>query len=199
MTASDFSAALTPVLEALTNLGVRHYVGGSVASSAYGIARASLDVDVIAELGPSHVDRFVAALRERYHLDQTRVRNAVDTRSSFNLIHLATMFKVDVFVSKDRAFDRSAFARIRVEAGNDDAGRVGLPLASAEDVLLAKLEWYQRGGEVSERQWADVAGILKVGRGGLDLVYLKHWAMLLGVGDLLQRSLEAERTDASER
>ena len=64
-----------------------------------------------------------------------------------------------------------------------------MPLASAEDVLLAKLEWFRRGGETSERQWADVAGLLRVGQAGLDRAYLRRWAALLGVADLLERAI----------
>jgi hypothetical protein len=189
MMSSDLMTALTPVLSVFTDLGVRHFVGGSVASSAYGVARASLDVDVVAELEPAHVRRFVAALQDAYFVDEARVQAAVDARRSFNLIHLATVFKVDVFVSKRRPFDASSFARVRHETLGREPGNPTIPLASAEDVLLAKLEWYRRGGETSERQWEDVKGILRVGRGTLDGVYLRHWAALVGVADLLDRAI----------
>jgi hypothetical protein len=189
MNASDLLAALGPVLAVLEGLGVRHFVGGSDASSAHGVARASLDVDVVAELEPAHVARVVAALRDEYYVDAARVRTAVDGRRSFNLIHLATMFKVDVFVSRQRPFDLSAFARVGQETLGQELESRTIPLASAEDVLLAKLEWYRDGGEESERQWTDVLGLARVGRGTLNVVYLRHWAALLGVVDLLDRAL----------
>jgi hypothetical protein len=189
MTVAALTAALRPVIEAFAALGVRHFVGGSVASSAHGVARASLDVDVVAELEPSHVSRLVAALRDAYYVDEARVRKAVAARRSFNLIHLATMFKVDVFVSRQRPFDESSLARARREPLGQSPNELPAPLASAEDVLLAKLEWYRRGGEASERQWEDVRGLLRVGKGTLDVVYLRHWASLLGVADLLDRAL----------
>jgi len=186
---SDLLSALTPVLGVLAQLGVRHFVGGSVASSAHGIARASLDVDVVAELEPVHVSRFVAALQHAYFVDESRVRAAIAAKRSFNLIHLATMFKVDVFVSRGRSFDASAFARVRHERFGQQPEDPGIPLASAEDVLLAKLEWFRSGGETSERQWEDVKGLVRVGAGVLDVVYLQQWAALIGVTDLLGRVL----------
>ena len=195
MNGSDLLAALRPVLDALGRLGVRHFVGGSVASSAHGIARASLDVDVVADLQPAHVGALVAALQDAYYVDETRVREAVRARRSFNLIHLSTMFKVDVFVSKGRSFDDSSFSRARLERLSREPGDPGIPLASAEDVLLAKLEWFRRGGETSERQWEDVLGLLRVGAGTLDTTYLLHWAGAVGVTDLLQRAF-AQATEA---
>ena len=189
MNGSDLLAALEPVLAVLEQLGVRHFVGGSVASSAHGVARASLDVDLVAELLPGHVTPLVAALQDAFFVDEGRVRAAVTAGKSFNLIHLATMFKVDVFVSRGRPFDASSFARARVEHLGEDAAARGIPLASAEDVLLAKLEWFRKGGESSERQWEDVKGLLRVGAGQMDTTYLRHWAALLGVSDLLDRAL----------
>jgi len=189
MNASDLTEALTPVLEALDRLGIRHFVGGAVASSAPGIARASLDVDLVAELEPGHARPLVAALEGAYYVDEHRVRRAIEARRSFNLIHLATMFKIDVFVSKDRPFDAASFSRVRRERLGLDPRDPGIPLASAEDVLLAKLEWFRRGGESSERQWDDVLGLLRVGAGAIDREYLQHWAAVLGVTDLLERAL----------
>jgi hypothetical protein len=188
MSGSDLLAALEPVLAVLNRLGVRHFVGGSVASSAHGVARASLDVDVVAELAPGHVATLVGALQNAFFVDEGRVRAAVTAGRSFNLIHLATMFKVDVFVSHGRPFDASSFARARVEHLSQDPAATGIPLASAEDVLLAKLEWFRKGGESSERQWEDVKGLLRVGAAALDTAYLRHWATLLGVSDLLDRA-----------
>ena len=113
MTDSDLVAALQPVADAFDALGVRYYLGGSVASSAHGIARASLDADVVAALEPEHADALIAHLTPAYYVPVDRLRSAVTARSSFNLIHLATMFKIDVFVSKGRPFDREAAARTR--------------------------------------------------------------------------------------
>ncbi len=189
MSDPELLAALGPVLRVLGDLGVRHFVGGSIASSAHGVARASVDGDVVAELLPAHVARFVSALQDIYYVPEERIREAVAHKACFNLIHLETMLKVDVFVSRDRPFDRRAFERSR-PATIGTSGGATLPVSSAEDVVLAKLEWYRKGGEVSERQWTDVIGVLQVTGSALDLHYLRHGGVELGVGDLLQRALE---------
>lgn len=188
MTDSDLVAALQPVADAFDALGVRYYLGGSVASSAHGIARASLDADVVATLEPQHVDALIARLTPVYYVPVDRLRSAVAARSSFNLIHLATMFKIDVFVSKGRPFDREAAARARAHALDEAPEAPRFPVASPEDTVLAKLEWFRLGGETSERQWWDIVGVLKV-TPDVDHAYLRHWAASLGVADLLDRAL----------
>jgi hypothetical protein len=179
--------ALLPVADALEALDVRYYVGGSVASSVHGVARASIDADVVAELRRAHVGPLVARLEDRYYIPVDRLRVATTNRASCNFIHLATAFKIDIFVSKERPFDRSAAERARPQYLDEGHNRRAFPVSSREDVLLAKLEWFRRCGETSERQWWDVVGLLRVG----DLVdwgYVAHWARELGVEDLVARA-----------
>jgi hypothetical protein len=161
-----------------------------VASSAYGIARATLDVDLVADLNELPIHSFVEALRDAYYIDEDRVSDAVRRRSSFNVIHLATMIKIDVFVLKSRPYDRVAFGRARMENLSEDEATRRYYVASPEDVILNKLDWYRLGGGVSERQWNDVLGILKVQHLSLDVVYLRHWAEALGLSELLRRALQ---------
>jgi hypothetical protein len=180
--------ALGPVVETLRALGVRHYVGGSLASSAHGIGRASLDADVIADLRPEHVAPLVDRLCGAYYLDASRVRAAVESRRSFNAIHLATMVKVDVFVNRGRPFDEQAFERARPERFAEGPDAPTINVASPEDTVLAKLEWFRAGGEVSDRQWADIVGVLKVKAGQLDDSHLQRWASALGLDALLAKA-----------
>jgi hypothetical protein len=184
----ELLAALGPVLEALRRLDVRYYVGGSIASSAHGMPRASVDADVVAELQPHHVRPLVSLLEKDYYVDEARVHDSVATRRSFNAIHLATMLKVDVFVSKGRPFDHQALQRAQPLA-TGPGPFTQIRLASPEDIVLAKLEWFRAGGEASERQWTDVVGVLRTSREGIDLAYLETWAGPLGVADLLARAL----------
>jgi hypothetical protein len=188
MTLPEPLAVTFAVIEVLDALRVPYFLGGSFASSAQGAARATLDADLVADLRPEHVQPLVAALRDAFYLDPDTVQHAVLRRSSFNLIHLTTMFKVDVFVNKGRPFERSQFERRQVTRLAVDPDRTAY-LSSPEDTILAKLEWYRLGGGVSDRQWRDVVSVLRVQQGRLDLEYLASWAAQLGVGDLLRRAL----------
>lgn len=188
MSSFDALVAMAPVVAALERLGVVYYLGGSVASSAYGTARTTLDVDMIADLADEHVAPLVEALQAEYYIDAGMIADAVARKSCFNVIHLATMFKVDVFVVKDRSYDRMALTRIRPDTLDMEGSAVTCPLASPEDIVLSKLEWFRLGDEVSERQWLDVIGVLKVQGNALDRDYLDKWAGELGIADLLDRA-----------
>jgi hypothetical protein len=185
----EIVGALERVAHVLEQLGVRYYVGGSIASSVRGAPRASIDVDVAAELGPEHVLPFVAALGEGYYVSEERVRDAVAARRSFNLIHLDTMLKIDVFVSRQRPFDRAAFDRLTRESLDAAGTSRPHPVPRAEDVILLKLEWFRAGGEVSDRQWGDILGVARAMGPTLDRGHLTRWAGELGVSDLLERAL----------
>jgi VWFA-related protein len=112
-------SALGPVVDALEELGVRYYVGGSLASSTHGVPRASIAADVVADLRLDHVAPLVNRLQGGYYIDEGRVRSAILARRSFNAIHLASMFKVDVFVTKGRPFDEEALKRARPDTLDD--------------------------------------------------------------------------------
>jgi len=187
------------VIETLERLGVAHHIGGSVASSALGIARATLDVDLVADLSDDQVGPFVAALAEDYYADEAAIREAVRRRGSFNLIHLATMLKIDVFQLKDTPYDREAFARRRAGTLGEGDARREVFFASPEDTVLNKLQWYELGGRVSERQWGDVLGVLRVQAGRLDEDYLDRWARELGLEELLARAREQAADGARPR
>ncbi|MEW6743573.1 MAG: hypothetical protein AB1486_12525 [Planctomycetota bacterium] len=189
---SDLAIATTPVVELLERLGVDYYICGSVASSAFGVPRSTLDVDLVADLSPVHVDRLVDALRDQYYVEASLVRRAIECESSFNLIHLQTMLKIDVFVCKTSAYDRQMLERSR-RGGLSPEQNAQAKFASPEDTILHKVLWYQKGGGVSERQWSDVLGVMKVQRDQLDLGYMRHWAQSLGIADLLERAIGEAR------
>lgn len=188
----DPLTGLLLVVQILNRLGVKYCVGGSIASSAHGIARTTFDADVIADLKIDHVEALVTALGDRFYADAEMIRDAIARRATFNLIHYETGLKVDIFIPKNRAFDRMQLER-RVERTFEQAPGEPIYLASPEDTVLAKLEWYRAGNEVSERQWEDIQSVLRTQRGRLDIDYLREWSGELGVSDLLERALaEAE-------
>ena len=178
------------VIEALEGLGVPYLIGGSLASAVHGVARATVDADLVADLRPEHAEPLAQALGEAFYADVEAIRDAIHHRSSFNIIHLETMFKVDVFVHKQRPYDQVQFQRRVAQMIATDPERTAY-VASAEDTVLTKLEWYRMGGEVSGRQWRDVLGVLKVQGERLDLAYLRRWATALGIADLLEKALTA--------
>jgi hypothetical protein len=187
--------AVRPLTTCLEEMGVLYEISGSIASSVHGVPRSSIDADILAALDAPQVPALARRLEGRYYLSEARMDDAVRRGASFNLIHLDTMLKVDVFVSRDRPFDRRAFDRARPVSIE---GQATVAVSSAEDVVLAKLEWYRKGGELSERQWADVIGVLHATGSALDLPYLRHGAVELGILDLLARALgEAKRNAGS--
>jgi hypothetical protein len=167
---------------------VRYYVGGSIASSIFGMPRTTMDVDLVADLRLEHVASLVDSLKGEYYASDSMIRDAIARRSCFNVIHMPTMYKVDIFVLKNRPYDHTAIERASPRPLDLDAPRELFQVAAAEDTVLAKLEWYRLGDEVSERQWKDVLEVLRVQRTILDCDYMAQWAAELGVADLLQRA-----------
>ncbi|MFO0829932.1 MAG: hypothetical protein U0572_17455 [Phycisphaerales bacterium] len=176
----EFRDALLAVIATLDRLRVPHYVGGSIASSHHGVPRSTIDADVIAALTTDAVHALCAALKDRFYVDEETASDAVRTGRSFNLIHLESAVKVDVFPARTDAFRHSAIGRARRDAD-------GVPIASPEDTILAKLRWFRAGGETSQQQWRDMLGVVRVQAGRLDESYLDRWASALGVEDLLRR------------
>jgi hypothetical protein len=148
-----------------------------------------MDADVVADMDSEQVEAFAAMLRNGFYVDEEMMRDAIHRRASFNILHLASGFKVDVFPPKRRSYEDQIWAR-RVQREIDDHA---IYVASAEDIILAKLEWYRAGNEVSSRQWEDVQVVIKVQAERLDQSYLRRWAGEIRVGDLLEKALaEAE-------
>ena len=187
-TVPDLMAALSPVLALLEDLDVEYAIGGSVASSAYGFPRATMDVDLVAVIDRRLADRFEQELGGDYYVSAEMIRDAIQARSSFNLIHRSTMMKIDIFIAENTEFARSVQKRRRRTLLTSDPAGLEAWLLSPEDVILRKLEWARRGDTVSEVQWHDVVGVIRV-QTSLDIAYLRRWAAILEVGDLLEDAL----------
>ena len=178
------------VTNILEELGVPYLIGGSLASTLYGLVRTTQDSDIITEMRPEHIPPFVAALEDEFYIDAQMIASAIQRNSSFNIIHRETIFKVDVFIPRPRPFLKSQLIRAQKQTFTF-ATEVSANFATPEDTILAKLEWYRLGGETSDRQWRDILGVLKTRAAELDLDYLQKWATEIKVNDLLERALKS--------
>jgi hypothetical protein len=173
---------LRDVVRALDAAGVPYMLVGSFASASHGAPRATQDIDVVIDPTPEALDRFVAAFDSDSTYVSPSAQAALTRRDQFNLIDTTTGWKVDLIIRRDRPFSLAEFARRR------QARMLGVEVcvASAEDTVLAKLEWAASGE--SDRQVADAAAVLAVGADALDHDYLDHWAAELGITELLARA-----------
>jgi hypothetical protein len=183
-------ATLLRVAAALEQLGLNYCVGGSFASSYYGVPRSTNDVDFVVALRAEHVPVLIAALEGEFMIDPQAVSGAIAQERSFNIIDYDTLDKVDIFVMADRPWSRQQLQRRRLGTLPSASGPRNVYFASPEDVILSKLAWFRLGGEESERQWRDLLGVLVQQAGELDWPYLRLWATDLGVADLLVRAAE---------
>jgi hypothetical protein len=175
------------VAAAFRALEIAYALGGSLASSLYGAPRYTLDADLTAEPFPGRVELFVKRFGPEYYMSVPAIEQAIRDRSTFNIIHTSVGFKVDVFIQKDRAFDRSLLSR-RQPSALLDPPEPPIDVVAPEDILLLKLEWFRLGGETSDRQWLDILGVLRSQSGRLDEGYLELWAKELNVADLLEEA-----------
>lgn len=178
------------VAQMLDEMNIPYFVVGSIASSMFGFSRATDDVDMVADIKIGDAHKLFEALKDTFYVDEQAIRRAILNRRMFNAIHFDSVFKVDVYIPSADEFTQQQFARRRQEVLLPGSPQT-IYLASPEDVILSKLRWYRQGGEVSERQLTDVAGIIKVQGQRLDVSYLREWSDKLNVSDLLEKVLEA--------
>lgn len=179
---------LRRIVGELDRAGIDHMLAGSFASTFHGDPRTTNDIDLVIDCERAALDRFVEQLDSReFYVSAAAADEAWRRRGQFNVVLLATGWKIDLILRKDRAFSREEFARRRpVEIAG-----VRVWIASAEDTILSKLEWGQAGE--SERQLRDVVGILEVRSGELDLGYIERWVRELGLGAIWERAKAAAR------
>ena len=170
-------------------LGIEYMIGGSLASSVHGLYRYTNDVDMVADVREEHIAPLVAALESQFYIDDEMMRDAIQEASSFNVIYLEGMIKADIFIRQKSAWVDMEWSRRKMEKlGAGDAPSVYV--ASPEDMILQKLRWFRMGGGVSDRQWGDITGMLKVQQPNLDYAYLKQWATHLALTDLLAQAYD---------
>lgn len=183
---SEALGALEELATVLDRLGVPFVVGGSLASGAWGEPRSTHDVDILVRLAPQQARPLFQALKGDFYVDEEAIDEAVREARVFNVIHLKRYQKIDVFVAGSGALDRAQLERPVVrELGSSSK----FPVTAPEIAVLRKLDWYWKGGEVSDRQWRDVQAILRVQRSRLDRGVMRDLAEKEGLLPLLHRAL----------
>lgn len=181
--AGDFLARIIALLD---KAEIPHMVAGSFASAHHGVPRTTQDIDLVIEAGGAKLKVFVASLPPAdYYVSEDAAMDAVRRQGMFNVIDMATGWKVDLILRKRRPFSVQEFRR------RTPTRLLGADvfIATPEDTILTKLEWAAMSG--SERQLRDVAGVVEARRGELDIAYIEQWAAELGVLALWQKVLEA--------
>lgn len=177
------AASLARIVRELERAGIAHMVAGSVASAYHGEARSTVAIDLVIDPDRASLERFLGQLDpESTYVSREAALEALRRRGQFNVVFFDVGWKVDLILRKDRPFSEREFAR------REPAEIAGVPVfvATAEDTIVAKLEWAQAGE--SERQLRDVVGILQMRAGELDLDYVQHWVDELGLGDVWERA-----------
>jgi len=183
MTVDAPDALLSQIAAILRDLAIPHMVVGSFASTFHGEPRTTRDLDVVIDPSAPQLEQLLERLdADRYYVDADVARDALARRTMFNVIEMATAWKLDFVIRKARPFSIEELARRQVVTmlGADVA------TATAEDTIIAKLEWAKASG--SDRQLEDVAGILRTRAGTLDVTYLERWIGELDLTDVWRRA-----------
>ncbi|HXS01172.1 MAG TPA: DUF6036 family nucleotidyltransferase [Pyrinomonadaceae bacterium] len=187
-------SVLSQMTTTLEQQRITYALVGSFASSLHGMYRSTADIDILTDIKTEEVRRLFEALRDSFYVDEHTMRDAVAQSRSFNAIHFDSVFKVDIFVAGSDEFAIEQLNRRVLRRLSPDIEET-VYVATAEDTILAKLQWYRAGHETSVTQWNDILGVLATSRNSLDVEYLNHWAGRLSVTDLLQRAFTEVKED----
>ena len=183
----EFQAAVIPCIGALEALHVPYALAGSLASSLYGMQRATLQVDVIADLQAVHSPALLNRLRGVYLFQEEEVDTAIRQKLPFTLVHLASLLKVVVTLAEQRIRSQQVFHRTRQITLVE--GSRPISVLSPELVILSLLEAFKRSHQRADDLWYDLLGVLKVQSTDLDVAFLEQQAVVLDIADLLKRAL----------
>jgi hypothetical protein len=171
----------------LDHLGITYALGGSVGATFFGEPRTTIDVDFAVRLSASELEVLLQHTEAEFYVPTDSARRAVAALDSFNLIHNSGL-KIDLFVTGTEILDTQQLARrLRIVARREPFAE--LWVTSPEDQILRKLDWFRQGGEVSDRQWRDILGLINTQRQYLDFEYLTFTSGLVGLDQLLTRAL----------
>ncbi|MGK7946633.1 MAG: hypothetical protein AB4058_19415 [Microcystaceae cyanobacterium] len=170
------------------SLKIPYYVSGSVASSLQGEVRFTEDLDLAIEMQPEQVQLLIEALSPNFYISEVAVNEAIQgITSSFNVIHLQTVEKADIFISGQDEFSLSKMKRRQLY--NIEENKADFYISSPEDTILQKLLWFKLSQEQSQKQWRDILGVLKLQGTRLDFTYLALWGEKLSLMSRLEQAL----------
>lgn len=172
----------------LESLGIAYGIGGSVASSIYGKVRFTQDADMTVEPFEDKAEEFFRLVSSDFYISSSAMQQALTQKSSFNVVHLESAFKIDVFIRKDTEFEKQILSRRNFMKLSDKLEKA-FSIVSPEDIILLKLRWYQQTGCSSEKQWEDILSVLEVQKDKLDFGYLNKWAGILKIDRLLAEAI----------
>lgn len=183
----------TMVAAVLERLQIPYFITGSMAAIAQGEPRYTNDIDVVAEISSADVEPLQAAFpAPEFYLSESALREAISSRRQFNVIHIATGLKIDLFVPEPNEFNRLRMQRkIRLTLVAEQSGW----FASAEDLILKKLLYFQEGA--SDKHLRDIAGVLLIQNEKIDQAYRDEWAAKLGVSQELELVTKKLREEPS--
>lgn len=177
----DQERVLKDCTERFERLGIKYMLTGSMAMLHYAVGRMTRDIDIVIKVSNTDAKAIIEEFEPDYYVPHSRVRNAIDRKFMFNLLHQETVVKIDCIVRKETEFQKTAFEnRKKIKFGDFDVWTIG-----KEDLILAKLHWAK--DTKSEMQMRDVTNMLRT---EFDEICVRNWANKLGVEDLLEECLE---------
>lgn len=176
----DLMTTMLPLMHLFEELNISCYPGGSIASSLYGMQQLANDIDLVVDLD-KHLLPLLSALSPLgYVFDENDIQHAFYEQTSFSILHLNSLMKIDVIIPKQSTFDTAMRSLVTPQVL--DKRYPPILVASAVEMLLFKLRRYhqrhkvRKDGMNDDAEWNDMLGMLKVQGPDLNLVYLEAWA-----------------------
>ncbi len=183
---ADLLAVISPAIAVFHELGVPCYLGGSLASSLHGMQQMAQDIDLVVDLRNCPVSSLCTSLTQHYLIEERMIQQAMLRHTSFSLLHLDSLMKIDVVISKFDAFDTAM--RPLVREYKLDKQYPPFRVASVYEMILFKLQRFQHHEQahpnrlMDDAEWNDIVGMLKVQGPFLDQELLVWWVKRLGIG-----------------
>lgn len=172
------------VIEKLGNINLSYMITGAFACNYYGQPRLTHDLDLIVVISPADIPKIVTLFKQDFYIDEEIIKEALLHKTMFNLVHYATGFKIDFWILKEDTFSHTEFQRRKkVKLFNKETY-----LATAEDTILSKLQWYKISE--SEKHFSDALKVYEIQKNILDINYVQTWADKLSLREIFNRLMK---------